>query len=188
MKEIRVKQTNLKTDGNFWLLNGEPYFGSYHTWTDGTAMTKSSFNRAQSKKLELSIHAKNIVQYDILTEKKQRGKKYAMQERPRPTKNDYKSGKFKRYFVRKSSDKDAIIFEVASTTISKLKTGYYDNISLLWKLTGPIIDEFDSTGARITAGVKSTNNRIIKKMNIKMPGLKHRLSNHLEYYRPGKNK
>ena len=186
MKEIRVKQIDLKTDGNFWLLNEEPYSGSYHTWTDGTAMTEATFNGAQSKKLEPSIHAKNIVQYDMLTDKKQRGKKYAMQERPRPTKNDYKGGKFKRYFVRKSSDKDATIFEVASTTISKLKTGYYDNISLLWKLTGSMIDKFDSTGARIIAGVKPTNNRIVKKMNIKMPGLKHKLSNHLEYYRAGR--
>jgi hypothetical protein len=69
MKEIRVKQTNLKTDGNFWLLDGQPYSGEYHIWTDGKAMTESRFNGGKSKELKISPTARNIVEYDLLTEK-----------------------------------------------------------------------------------------------------------------------
>ena len=43
MKEIRVKTANLETDGNFWVLDGQPYSGPYHTWTDCKAMTESTF-------------------------------------------------------------------------------------------------------------------------------------------------
>ena len=49
-----------------------------------------------------------------------------------------------------------------------------------------MINIFDSSGNRITAGVKSTNRRTVKKMNIKMPGLKWRLTNYLEYWIPDK--
>ena len=80
------------------------------------------------------------------------------------------------------------IFEVKKSTISKLKKGYYTNISLDWKLTGPIVDRLDRDGNRVQSGVKQTNQRIVKKMNIEMPGLKVRLTNYLEYYIPGKNK
>ena len=186
MKEIRVKTKDLKTDGNFWLLDGEPYFGPYHIWTDGKAMSGSTFNGASSKELIMSIHAKNIVAYDMLTNKANRGGKYAMQERPLPTKKDYKGGKFIRTFVKKSSDKDSTIFEVSSKNLGDLKSGYYDNISLKWKLTGPPTDIFDSSGNKTMAGVKSTNRRIVKKMNVKMPGLKWRLTNYLEYWIPSR--
>ena len=188
MEEIRVKVTNLITDGAFWLLDGEPYFGSYHIWTDGKAMTESRFRTGKSKELIISPDAKNIIEYDLLTEKVQRGGQYAMQERPSPAKSDYKKGFFTRYFVQKSSDNTSTIFEVESKTIGKLKKGYYTSILLKWKLTGPIADRFNRNGNKVQSGVSSTNKTEIKKMNIKMPGLKWRLTDHLEYYIPGKNK
>jgi|TARA_Y100000296_G_scaffold32355_1_gene37476 hypothetical protein len=188
MEEIRVKVTNLITDGDFWLLDGEPYFGSYHIWTDGKAMTKSRFRSGKSKELIISPDAKNIVEYDFLTEKNQRGGQYAMQERPLPTKSDYKKGFFTRHFVKKSSDTKSTIFEVESKTIGKLKTGYYTSIPLKWKLTGPIVDRFDRNGNKVQSGVSSANKTLVKKMNIKMPGLKWRLTDYLEYWIPGKNK
>lgn len=188
MEEIRVKTTDLVTNGDFWLLDGQPYFGKYHIWTDGKAMTGSSFRNGRSEELKMTPDARNIVEYDMLTEKAQRGGQYAMQERPKPTKKDYKAGIFTRYFVRKSSDASSTIFEVKKSTISKLKKGYYTNISLDWKLTGPIVDRLDRDGNRVQSGVKQTNQRIVKKMNIEMPGLKVRLTNYLEYYIPGKNK
>jgi hypothetical protein len=90
--------------------------------------------------------------------------------------------------VRKSSDNTAIIFEIKPTTFSSLKKGYYDHISLLWKLLGPALDKLDSKGNIIKSGVKSTNARTIKKKNVQMKGLSWRLSDHLEYWIPGRNK
>ena len=188
MEEIRVKTTNLTTNGDFWLLDGQSYSGNYHIWTDGKAMTGSRFNGGKSKELKMSPNARNIVEYDLLTEKSQRGGQYAMQERPLPTKSDYENGSFMRHFVKKSSDTNSTIFEVKSTTVGKLKRGYYTDVVLRWKLTGPIVDKLDEDGNRVYSGVKQTNQRTIKKMNVKMPGLKWRLTNHLEYYIPGKNK
>ena len=186
MKEIRVKTTNLETDGNFWILDGQPYSGAYHTWTDGKAMTKSTFENGISEELKPSVHARNIVSYDSLTKRRNRGGQYAEQERNRPKKSDYKTGSFTRHFVRKSSDNTATIFEAKPTTLSKLKKGYYDNISLLWKLTGPAVDKLDSNGYIIKSGVASTNARTIKKKNVEMRGLNWRLSNHLEYWIPNR--
>jgi|TARA_Y100000310_G_scaffold75324_1_gene71624 hypothetical protein len=188
MEEIRVKTTNLTTNGDFWLLDGQSYSGNYHIWTDGKAMTGSRFNGGKSKELKMSPNARNIVEYDLLTEKAQRGGQYAIQERPLPTKSDYENGSFMRHFVKKSSDINSTIFEVESTTIGKLKYGYYSDISLKWKLTGPIVDKLDRDGNRVHSGVKQTNQRTIKKMNAKMSGLKWRLTNYLEYYIPDKNK
>ena len=59
---------------------------------------------------------------------------------------------------------------------------------MLWKLTGPALDELDSKGNIIKSGVKSTNARTIKKKNAQMKGLNWRLSDHLEYWIPGRNK
>jgi hypothetical protein len=188
MEEIRVKTMDLITSGDFWLLDGQSYSGSYHIWTDGKAMTGSRFNGGKSKELKMSLTARNIVEYDMLTESTQRGGQYAMQERPLPKKLDYKNGFFTRYFVRKGSDNTSTIFEVAKITIGKLKRGYYTNISLNWKLTGPIVDILDKDGNRVQSGVKQTNQRIVKKMNIEMSGLKWRLTDYLEYWIPGKNK
>ena len=186
MEEIRVKTTELITNGDFWLLDGQSYSGEYHIWTDGKAMTESRFNGGKSKDLKISPAARNIVEYDFLTEKNQRGGQYAMQERPLPTKSDYKKGFFTRYFVKKSSDTNSTIFEVESKTIGKLKNGYYISIPLKWKLTGPIANRFDRNGNKVQSGVSSTNKTLVEKMNIKMPGLKHKLSDHLEYYRAGR--
>ena len=188
MEEIRVKTTELITNGDFWLLDGQSYSGEYHIWTDGKAMTESRFNGGKSKELKISPTARNIIEYDLLTEKAQRGGQYAMQERPLPTKSGYENGSFMRHFVKKSSDTNSTIFEVKSTTIGKLKRGYYTNISLKWRLTGPIVDKLDNDGNRVHSGVKQTNQRTVKKMNVKMPGLTWRLTNYLEYYIPDKNK
>ena len=49
MEEIRVKTTELITNGDFWLLDGRSYSGEYHIWTDGKAMTESRFNGGKSK-------------------------------------------------------------------------------------------------------------------------------------------
>jgi hypothetical protein len=184
MKEIRVNFTNLETNGDFWVLDDNPYYGPYHLWTNGKAMTGEKFESGISKKLTPSVYALDIVEYDALTSKRNRGGEYGEEQRVRPKKEEYTKGSYTRYFIKKSSDRGAPIFEVHSDTIGKLKRGYYKNISLSWKLTGPIEDRFDLNDNLIVSGVGDTNKRTVKKMNVEMLGLKWKLSDYFQYYRP----
>ena len=184
MREIRVDITDLETNGDFWVLDNNPYSGPYHLWTNGKAMTGERFESNISKELIPSVHALSIMSYDSLTSKRNRGGEYAKEEGVRPKKEEYTKGSYTRHFVKKASDRGAPIFEVYSDTLGKLKSGYYKNISLSWKLTGPIEDRFDWDNNLIASGVKDTNRRTVKKMNIEMLGLKWKLSNYLQHYRP----
>ena len=140
MEEIRVKTTDLTTNGDFWLLDGQPYFGKYHIWTDGKAMTGSRFNGGKSKDLKISPAARNIVEYDFLTEKNQRGGQYAMQERPLPTKSDYKKGFFLRYFLQLASDDKASVIEVKKGKYIKADSIYH-KAKMRWSLNKDIKEQ-----------------------------------------------
>ena len=58
--------------------------------------TNALIENGISEELVPSIHARNIVSYDGLTKRRNRGGKYAEQERNRPKKSDYKLHVFKK--------------------------------------------------------------------------------------------
>ena len=50
---------------------------------------------------------------------------------------DYKNGYFIRYFSQKTNDKNGYIYEVDSTTYTKLiENPFYTSVSLRWRISG----------------------------------------------------
>jgi hypothetical protein len=56
---------------------------------------------------------------------------------PKPSDQDYSNGFIRRYFIRKSNDLNAFIYEVSKDTIVKYeKISFWKSTSIKWKLVG----------------------------------------------------
>ena len=86
---------------------------------------------------------------------------------PTPKKVDYDRGYIERYFVQKSNDTSAHIFEVSSDNINQfLSNPFYSTIKLDWRLIGDPIDikNSNSTSIRIAS-------ETIPKIQLYLPNL-----------------
>lgn len=58
---------------------------------------------------------------------------------PNPSDTDYQSGFIKRYFIRKSNDKNGFIYEVSYETSVKYETiPFWKIVSIKWRLDGTV--------------------------------------------------
>lgn len=103
---------------------------------------------------------------------------------PTPTERDYERGFFRRYFIQKTNDKSAPIYEVNTQTFTRYqKKSEFVKVVLKWRLTGSLVARYDGVGNIIDIGVKESNRKSIEIHKNKIPGLKYRLGNLLQFYR-----
>lgn len=103
---------------------------------------------------------------------------------PIPSDKDYKRGYIKRYFVQKVNDKGSPIYEVQSTTRNYYNTkAQFVTTQLKWRISGPIEQQYDSTGTIIDKAVSESNRVAIKLVSDKIPNLKLYLPNLLQFYK-----
>lgn len=103
---------------------------------------------------------------------------------PTPSDKDYKRGYIKRYFVQKVNDKGSPIYEVLSTTRNYYATkAQFITTQLKWRISGPIEQQYDSTGTIIDKAVSESNRIAIKLVLDKIPNLKLYLPNLLQFYK-----
>lgn len=182
--------TNLYTTGKEWMLeDGTEYIGFYHRYIDNTVLTEAVYNETVSKKLIpyiSKIEQPTTFLYDSL---KPRSRfKSPISIAPVPTLDDYKSGKFTRYFLRRrnfTSYQDIIEINKLQYDSWKISVGgidstIYNAIFIDWKLTGPLNDYKSDTGLPIY-GVFDTNKRIVELKDVTFPGLKSFLTDYIEY-------
>lgn len=174
--------TGLYTSGNEWSLeNGTEYIGFYHKYVDGLVMTGAEYSKFDSIKLIPYVQKSNSPVYDSLKSKKT----YTSPEMsyPLPTDEDYRRGKFTRYFIRRRNsisytdilEIDKIQFDSWKQAQYGIDESLYFAISLDWKLTGPLYDSTDSYG------VETTNRRMVSLKDVELPGLKLFLTNYTEH-------
>lgn len=103
---------------------------------------------------------------------------------PSPNDTDYKRGYFYRFFVQKTNDHDAPIYEVNQKSFTRLSSvPDYITVSIRWRITGSLNPIFDELGNTLDFGVKESNRKSIELHKNKIPGLKYRLGNLLQFYR-----
>lgn len=86
---------------------------------------------------------------------------------PNPTELDYKNGFIERYFVQKTNDKNATIFEVDKTFKNQILSNPLLQVQAIrWRITGTPQDIMDSN-------IKSMNTvkEYMPKLNIYLPNL-----------------
>ena len=103
---------------------------------------------------------------------------------PTPKEDDYKRGYLQRYFIQKSNDKSAPIFEVKSTDVSLYrKNPYYSTGTLKWRISGPKETQYDNVGNIKDKGVLESNRISISLLKNEIPNLKFYLPNLIQFYK-----
>lgn len=103
---------------------------------------------------------------------------------PEPNLSDYSRGYITRYFVQKTNDKGAEIYEVNYAEYSRLlSNNLFTQVSVKWRITGPIEPNYDSKGNVTDKGVKESNRLAIFLVADKIPNLKLFLPNLLQFYK-----
>ncbi len=108
----------------------------------------------------------NITNYDL-----QSGT-HPIEKYVSPKEKDYEKGYFTRYFIRKINDNNGQIYEVDSALYKTfISHSIYFGIKLEWRITGQDIE------------VQNDNYDTILLKDIKMSGLKRKLTNLVKYFR-----
>ena len=103
---------------------------------------------------------------------------------PTLTDSDYTRGWITRYFIQKTNDKGATIYEVNYSEYSRiLSNSLYTGILVRWRISGPIATQYDSSGNVLDKGVRESNRIAISLVADKIPNLKFYLPNLLQFHK-----
>lgn len=102
---------------------------------------------------------------------------------PVPVQEDYNNGFISRYFVQRRDVIHSPIIEVSSITVSKYASNvYFNTISLRWRISGNIEDEYTQSGI-LTPSVISTNTQAILAAAKIMPSISSYLVNPKQFWK-----
>lgn len=167
-----MKQINLHTDGNEYLLDGEDYIGYYNITDDGMMFTGRSFDDKTSQRLTLL--SPNMKKYGEISSTSLGDSPTEMVEEP--TNEDYDKGWFYRYFAYRVHDLDLTIFEIDSeqydmyeNKLDSVNHQLYKPLKLRWKISGKLVD------------IISTNKRTVEAYSETVHGLDTKLNNYSEF-------
>jgi hypothetical protein len=171
-------QTNLKTQGGEFTLNGTDYRGPYYETYDGDTFSGPDPVTGPSFKLTpIQIPAVTTSDTPVIAPGNETYNAVASPSllltsqvpksfNPQPTDQDYKAGYFTRYFAKKRTMAGFVI-EIDQPTYTSLQNAdsVYDYITyqatnLLWQLTGPLYNT-RPPGKYPIAGIIDTNTRLV---------------------------
>jgi hypothetical protein len=102
-----------------------------------------------------------------------------------PTELDYNNGYFVRYISELKNSKQPYIIESNYNNYKNFSTdknliNQYNTTTLLWQLTGPILDEYNNN-IRTKSGIKDTNSRSIQEASKTIKNISTYLTNPLQF-------
>jgi hypothetical protein len=102
-----------------------------------------------------------------------------------PTESDYNNGYFVRYIAELKNSIQSYIIEINYDSYKNFLTDknlstQYNNVTLLWQLTGPILDVYNNN-IRIKSGVKDTNLRSIQEASKTIKNISLYLTDPLQF-------
>jgi hypothetical protein len=189
---FRLK-TNLNTSGGNLLLNGRPYRGRYYATYDGKFFSGPNPVIGPNEPLELAENYVNQVAINSTGLTGETRRQFAINTKSqnidlsnsveptsyfsKPLESEYAKGYFYRYFVKRINDR-GYVKEISEQEYLGIEQGtvpydvsYYQIVSLLWKLTGPLntvrLSQYD-----IRAGIIDTNKRLVETIDARFIGLK----------------
>jgi hypothetical protein len=100
----------------------------------------------------------------------------------KPSDTEIGDGFMERFFARPVHHPNGEITEISKSAYEQLKlNSYYLTISIIWRVSGKLDDEF--TGAiRTYTGVKTANAISLSEAEKTMMGIKHQVRNPLQFY------
>jgi hypothetical protein len=189
---------NLFTNGGEWmLLDGTEYVGSYHTYTTGEVFTRSSYVDQLSCKLipyttqeqtqikELNgINILNSFDYDEIKSIDVTIGTYPVPHRVYATDSDFVRGYVNRFFARKVNEE--LFIEISEEDYGNtdspdgISSLLWHTFSIRWKVSGPARDVYKNGNIEIP-GIIDTNLRSIQDTQIKYSGFENVLTDPSQY-------
>jgi hypothetical protein len=103
---------------------------------------------------------------------------------PIPTETDYQFGFIRRYFCQKVSDRNGFVFEISSEVYNELKSSPFWKVSdLKWRISGPILATYQSTGEVDDMGVRASNQSSLRNVGSVITNIALYLPNLLQFHR-----
>ena len=103
---------------------------------------------------------------------------------PKPTDDDYNRGYITRYFIRKTNDVNAVIYEVSNVDFRKYQSSAeFATTHLRWRITGPVDETPHKNGISVDKGVRESNRTSIKLASTELTKLSLYLPNMLQFYK-----
>lgn len=186
----RIIQSLQANPGQFTNVDGTPYIGPYYTTFDGKSFTGNNPYEGSSRPL--------ILRAPIVFPKKQfipQQDNYSVFSpsnntilidptpyTPKPTEEDYKTGKITRYIARQRNGTQFRIMEISKQThedLINLRNGanssLWKSTPIFWQISGPL--RTTKINGITTAGIIDTNQRILDITEKNFIGIKQYLSN-----------
>lgn len=186
----KIKKNQKAAIGQF-LLNNQNYTGSYYSTYDGKFFSGTDPITGKNEELtpiernfELNYSSLSSVSNAALDEINKKSKFSKSLNRsepssyyPTPIEPDYARGYLTRYFIKRSNQNGYVI-EISAEEFEGVRDGtveydisFYQTISILWKLTGPLnnkrVSQYDTR-----AGIIDTNKRLVETANKTFVGIK----------------
>ena len=103
---------------------------------------------------------------------------------PSPGDSEYSLGFIKRYFIKRSNDPNAHIYEVAEGDYTAyLKNPFWNAVSIKWRIIGPLNETYKLNGEVDDKGVVYSNKAAIGIAKETMKNIGLYLPNILQFYR-----
>lgn len=185
-------KTNQKALSGEFTLKGVVYSGSYYSTYDGRFFTgpnpilgtnEEIIPVLRMSNMEYTINSNTNVPNTVLSELDKR-----LNTNSRPltqpisyypvvTESDYSRGYFTRYFVKRTNQR-GYVMEISETEFESIRNGtatydisFYQTVSVIWKLTGPLRSKRVSQ-YQVREGIVDTNKRLVESTSRNFPGLK----------------
>jgi hypothetical protein len=185
-------KTNQKALLGEFTLNGVVYSGSYYSTYDGRFFTgpdpvlgtnEELIPVLRNSNMEFTVNttsnAPNVVlqSLDVKLNTNTKTLTQPVSHQPVTLDSDYSRGYFTRYFVKRTNQR-GYVMEISETEFESIRNGtatydisFYQTVSLIWKLTGPLRSKRISQ-YQTREGIVDTNQRIVESLNKSFPGLK----------------
>lgn len=184
-------KTNQKALLGEFTLNGVVYSGSYYSTYDGKYFTGPNPILGSNEELIPALRNSNM-EYSLnnvaisgdnkkqINLKSSYGKKLQSQPisyQPIVLESDYSRGYITRYFVKRTNQR-GYVMEISEREFESIRNGtatydisFYQTVSVIWKLTGPLNSKRISQ-YQVREGIVDTNKRLVESTSKSFPGLK----------------
>jgi hypothetical protein len=183
----KIKKNQNALSGEF-TLNGLVYTGSYYSTYDGRFFTGPDPILGTNEELIPALLKSNTFQVleradqetnyeEYIKSNKNKRQTQPISYYPVVLESEYAKGYFTRYFVKRTNQR-GYVMEISEKEFASIRNGtatydisFYQTVSLIWKLTGPLRSKRISQ-YQTREGIVDTNQRIVESLNKSFPGLK----------------
>lgn len=172
-------RSNMNALPGEFTLNGISYSGSYYSTYDGRYFTGPNPILGTNEELIpfLILNRNQEPPHSVQEQREIKRQSQPISYQPVVLESDYSRGYFTRYFVKRTNQR-GYVMEISETEFESIRNGtatydisFYQTVSVIWKLTGPLRSKRVSQ-YQVREGIVDTNKRLVESTSRNFAGLK----------------